>query len=148
MFHSSALIKNKKLMKTKKVMMMAVLSLFSVITRPAPNNVKTSGHKVSATKYHPVKNQCSGNPLITADGSKINLSKLKAGKLRWIAVSRDLLRHYDYGDTVLVVSENKNISGKWIIHDTMNSRFRQKIDFLMHPSSSHIIPRNVTIFPA
>lgn len=148
MFHSSALIKNKKLMKTKKVMMMAVLSLFSVIMKPAPSKVKASGHRVSATKYHPVRSQCSGNPLITADGSKINLSKLKAGKLRWIAVSRDLLRHYDYGDTVLVVSENKNISGRWVIHDTMNSRFKQKIDFLMHPGSSIVIPRNVTILPA
>ena len=64
-------------MKTKQVMMMAVLSLFSVITRPAPSKVKPSGHKVTATKYHPVKSQCSGNPLITADGSKINLGKLK-----------------------------------------------------------------------
>lgn len=135
-------------MKTKKVMMMAVLSLFSVITKPASSNVETDGHRVSATKYHPVRSQCSGNPLITADGSRINLSKLKSGELRWIAVSRDLLKHYDYGDTVLVVSENKNISGKWIIHDTMNSRFKRKIDFLVHPSSSHVIPRNVTIFPA
>lgn len=146
MFHSSALTNNKKLMKTKKVMMMAVLSLFSVITKPAPN-VKTDGHKVSATKYHPVKSQCSGNPLVTADGSKINLSKLKAGKLRWVAVSRDLLRRHEYGDTILVISENKHISGKWVIHDTMNSRFRQKIDFLMHPGSSHVIPRKVTIIP-
>lgn len=134
-------------MKTKKVMMIAVFGLFSLITKSAAK-IKTIGHRVLATKYHPVKRQCSGNPLITADGSRINLKKLKAGKLKWIAVSRDLLKHYNFGDTVLVISENKRISGKWVIHDTMNSRFKRKIDFLLYPGSSDVIPRNVKILLA
>ena len=97
MFHSSSpKFINMKLMKTKRVMMLAALCMISTFTRPAQSNVKTKGHLVSATKYHPVRSQCSGNPLVTADGSKISLTALKSGKLRWIAVSRDLLKNYSF----------------------------------------------------
>ncbi len=147
MFHSSAQLTLiiKKRMKTKKVMMMVMISLFSIITKSTPCTEKTKGHTVTATMYHPVKGQCYGNPLITADGSKINLGDLKSGKTRWIAISRDLLKHYKYGDTVMVISENSQVSGKWVIHDTMSSRYSLRIDFLCHPSSSYVIPRSVTI---
>ena len=130
-------------MKTKRVMMLAASVIMSVT---AKSNLV--GHLVTATKYHPVKNQCYGNPLITADGSKINLSELKSGKIRWIAVSRDLLKYYNYGDTVIVMTDNKKISGRWIIHDTMSSRYKRRIDFLLHPSHTHNIPRQVKIYPA
>ena len=46
---------------------------------------------VTLTYYQPVKGQCDSKPLITADGSKINLNHLKSGKIRWCAISRDLL---------------------------------------------------------
>ena len=46
---------------------------------------------VTLTYYQPVKEQCNSQPLITADGSKINLHHLKQGKIRWCAISRDLL---------------------------------------------------------
>lgn len=128
-------------------MMVLIFCLTTLITKSTPNILKT-GHIVSTTLYHPTKKQCSGNPLITADGSKINLKKLRQGELRWIAISRDLLKHYDFGDTVVVVSDDTRFSGKWVIHDTMNSRFKRKIDFLMHPSSSKSSPKKVTIFPA
>ena len=133
-------------MKTKRVMMLAVIVIMSITAKS--NLVEDVGHLVTATKYHPVKNQCYGNPLITADGSKINLSVLKSGKIRWIAVSRDLLNYYNYGDTVIVMTDNKKISGRWIIHDTMSSRYKKRIDFLLHPSHTHDIPRQVKIYPA
>lgn len=133
-------------MKTKRVMMLAVIVIMSITAKS--NLVEDVSHLVTAAKYHPVKNQCYGNPFITADGSKINLSELKSGKIRWIAVSRDLLRYYNYGDTVIVITDNKKISGRWIIHDTMSSRYKRKIDFLIHPSHTHDIPRQVKIYPA
>lgn len=46
---------------------------------------------VKLTCYQPVKSQCNNQPLITADGSKINLHHLKNNKIKWCAISRDLL---------------------------------------------------------
>ena len=46
---------------------------------------------VTLTTYNAVKSQCDDTPLITADGTKIDLKKLKSGKLKYAAVSRDLL---------------------------------------------------------
>lgn len=37
---------------------------------------------VTLTCYQPVKSQCDKNPLITADGSKINLHHLKNNKIK------------------------------------------------------------------
>lgn len=133
-------------MRTKRVMMLAVIIIMSIITAKS-NLIEEIGHLVTATKYHPVKTQCHGNPLITADGSRINMKDLKSGKIRWIAVSRDLLKYYNYGDTVIVITDNKKFSGKWVIHDTMNPRSRKSIDFLLHPSHNHVIPRRVKIIP-
>lgn len=87
--------------------------------------------EVLATKYNPVPEQCDGDPLVTADNSKISLSKLKSHKLKWVAVSQDLLDKYKFGDTITVISDNKKLSGKWIIHDVMNKRHRKRVDFLV-----------------
>jgi 3D (Asp-Asp-Asp) domain-containing protein len=86
---------------------------------------------VVGTVYWPVASQCWGNPLITADGAKISLQKLQNGEIRWIAVSRDLLKRYRYGQKVYIeVPGNPNLNGVWEIHDTMNKRFTSRIDFL------------------
>lgn len=91
--------------------------------------------KVTATIYHPVGKQCDSSPLITADGSKISLSRLKNKQLKWIAVSRDLRSTYKYGDIVKVVVKkgDKSIEGEYEVHDTMNPRFTNRIDILSHP---------------
>lgn len=94
-----------------------------------PNGIVTTYYTVSATIYNPESNQCDLSPLRTADGSKINVKK--ANKLRWIAVSRDLLKIFKYGDTTHVVN-NPELNGYWIIHDCMNKRFKNKIDFLQN----------------
>ena len=86
---------------------------------------------VTATRYNPVVEQCDDNPLHTADNSEIDLKKLKQGKLKWIAVSRDLLEKYNYGDTVEVYSyDDPSINGIYIIHDTMHPRWTNRIDIL------------------
>lgn len=93
------------------------------------------------TAYHPVVAQCQGNPLVTADMSRIDLSKLKAKQIKWVALSRDLIKRWggplNYGDTITIQSEiNPQLEGEWIVHDCMNARYKKSIDFLFHPSNS------------
>jgi len=85
---------------------------------------------ITGTVYNAVENQCDSSPLVTADGSRIDSSKVLSGETKWIAVSRDLLRKFNYGDRVKVSGAGK-MDGVWEIHDTMNSRFNNYIDFLV-----------------
>lgn len=86
---------------------------------------------VTATYYNPVKEQCNSNPLITASGKKINIELLENGELKWIAVSRDLLRIYKYGDIVRITCDHDpSINGDYEITDTMHERFENTIDLL------------------
>ena len=95
---------------------------------------KKPGHrgKVTVTQYNPVVDQCDEDPLVTADNSTIDLKKLKKGQLRWVAVSRDLLGTYKYGDVIELktTSGSTRINGRYIVHDTMNPRFTNRIDIL------------------
>lgn len=95
--------------------------------------LKSEGyHRVSATVYNPVAEQCDNDPLITADCSEIDLEKLDSGDLKWIALSRDLLEKYGYGDRIEIIClSDSKINGIYEVHDTMNSRFTNKIDILM-----------------
>lgn len=90
--------------------------------------------EVSGTVYNPVADQCDGSPLYTADGSYIDTALLKAGKLRWLAVSQDLLQRnggpYNLGDTIFVYHPDDKIRGEWIIRDCMNPRVKRYLDFL------------------
>jgi 3D (Asp-Asp-Asp) domain-containing protein len=92
--------------------------------------------KVHATYYNPVASQCDSNYLETASMDIIDLKKLKKKQIRWVACSRDQLKrwggHLNYGDTITVVSKNKNVAGKWIVKDTMNKRYKKRIDFLCY----------------
>lgn len=84
------------------------------------------------TVYNAVSNQCSGNHLITADGSIIDPQKVENGTIKWVAVSRDMLKDgYKYGDKIEIISEDPLISGIYEIHDTMAKRFTKRIDILM-----------------
>lgn len=87
---------------------------------------------VTITCYNAVASQCSGNPLITASGRKIDLKKLNKGELRYCAVSRDLLKEYNYGDTIEVfISEGHPYNGEWLVADTMHKRWNKRIDLLL-----------------
>lgn len=91
---------------------------------------------IGITLYQPVVGQCDSDPLITADGSKINLNSLNSGNLKWIAVSQDLIKSkkVKYGDKVRVVSDDPTIDGIYYIHDTMNKKWRNRIDILISPN--------------
>lgn len=90
-------------------------------------------YTVSATVYFPEKGQTDGNPLITADGSKINPRRPRDH--RWIALSRDMLTRWggdiQYGDSVWVRGISDELDGMYIVRDTMNRRFRNRIDILV-----------------
>ena len=81
--------------------------------------------------YHPVEEQCDNDPLITADGSKID--PYKVSSWNWIAVSQHMLTRnggpLNYGDTVYIFgTEHKD--GAYVIKDCMNKRKTNQIDFL------------------
>lgn len=82
---------------------------------------------VTLTVYNPEKSQCDLTPLITANGTKIDLKKLKDGKLKYCAVSRDLLWCLPYGSTI-----NIEGFGEYLVVDTMNERFNHHVDILQH----------------
>jgi len=103
-----------------------VLGLMLLITTLA------SAGRVTITCYNPVPSQCSGDPLMTASGRRIDVKKLNKGQLRYCAVSRDLLGKYKYGDIVHVyINEGHPYNGEWMVVDTMAKRWNNKIDLLV-----------------
>lgn len=91
---------------------------------------------VTLTCYQPVKEQCDSEPLITADGSRINLSHLERGKVKWCAVSRDLLWLFPKGKPKRVEIEG---FGVYYVKDVMHRRHTHRIDILIHPRDSRRI---------
>ena len=88
------------------------------------------------TVYNPIAEQCDSTPLITADNSQIDLGKLKARKIKWAAVSRDLLGEVKFGQRIRIKGcKDKSMNGTWEVHDVMNKRYRKRIDLLFHESN-------------
>lgn len=82
---------------------------------------------VTLTTYNPTKEQCDDTPLITADGTKIDLDKLKKGEIKYCAVSRDLLWCLPFKTKLYIEGH-----GVYEVRDTMNKRFGRCIDILQH----------------
>jgi len=110
--------------------------LVSEVKEPVEVKVKPKKRKivklhVTATMYYPVVNQCDKDPLITAGMFKIN--PRKASEHKWIAMSRNLLKRwngqFDYGDVVEIKGAGKK-SGIYKVVDTMNKRYKDRIDIL------------------
>ena len=83
--------------------------------------------RVNLTYYHPM------NSNITADGSRINHNHLKQNKIKWCAVSRDIWSLFPKNCT------NKRIYiegfGVYKVKDKMHSKWKRKIDILVHRSN-------------
>ena len=142
------------------VIIIALITWFMVDVRPLIINAESSSEpeheqssdtvtvekkeklgyiRVRTTYYNPVESQCDSTPLITADGSRINKEKLKMKKIKWIAISPDLLVEYPLGTKVSITSKKyPEISGIYEIHDVMNPRFKYSIDILSHEDHGHI----------
>ena len=118
------------------------------------DQVETKFLKIDrATTYNPSKWQCDSDPLTTADNSLIDVEKLKANQIKWVALSRDLILDpyrnsyfphkghwnglFSFGDTIDVRSvSSPQINGKWVVRDCMNARYENSIDFLMDSQSN------------
>jgi len=107
------------------------------------NNKDSSGRfitHVTLTTYNPVEEQCDADPLITADGTKIDLHKLKKGKIRYCAISRNLLPFIPLGSVIEIEGY-----GLYEVRDTMNKRFSHRIDILQHMDEKNFKKTGVKI---
>lgn len=108
------------------------------------NNMKKNKNTITHVKvtcYQPVEAQCDSDPLTTADGSKIDLYKLKNGDVKWCAISRDLLWLFPKDKPKRVHIEGYGI---YEVRDVMNKRFKHRVDILIHPSEkANISEENV-----
>ena len=110
--------------------------LISEVKKSVKDEVKLKKRKVvklhiTATMYYAVQGQCDKDPLITAGMFKIN--PRKASEHKWIAMSRNLLKrwggNFDYGDLVMIKNAGKK-NGVYKVADTMNKRYKNRIDIL------------------
>ncbi len=106
------------------------------------------GVEVVVTMYQPVYPQTDKSPDITADGTRIRISK--ASEYKFVALSRNLLKRwggpFDYGDFILIKG-TKDKDGVYNVRDTMNSKWVNVVDIL---ESKHVQPykyENVQIYP-
>lgn len=129
-------------MNKVRIVMLVLQFFCSNSTAIAPAPVRIKPHIVTQTSftldvltvYNPLMSQCDSSPLITASNQRINESKLRSGAIRWMALSRDLLKRWggqiQYGDTISLYSGDPSIDGLWVVHDTMHRRFRNHGDLL------------------
>lgn len=87
---------------------------------------------VTITTYNAVRSQCDRSPLITADGTKIDHNKVRSGEQKIVAISRDLLYAIPLGSIIDIEGY-----GRYEVRDTMNSRFKHRIDILQHSSKKN-----------
>ena len=103
-----------------------------------PTSISIITH-VTLTCYQPVASQCDSDPLTTSDGSKINLSHLRRNKIRWCAISQDLLYLFPKGKKRHIWIEGYGI---YEVRDVMNRRLKHRVDLLIHPKNSFRIKKD------
>lgn len=106
-------------------------------------------YEVTGTKYNAVPAQTDNTPFNTGDGSFIDTAALRRGELKWVALSWDLLWFrggpFNYGDSIYVYHTNEVFRGWWEVHDAMNPRHRNRIDFLQPVGVNNISGHNPNI---
>ena len=89
------------------------------------------GIEVDVTMYQPVYPQTDMTPNITADGTRIRISR--ASDYKFVALSRNLLKRwggpFDYGDFILLKGAGKK-DGVYQVRDTMNPKWVNVVDIL------------------
>ena len=103
-----------------------------------------------ATIYRVDPKQCWGNPLITADGTHIDTVALNRDSIKFIAISQDMLKSnggpFRYGDSVFInIPNNPSFTGKYVIHDCMNKRYKRSVDILTGVRKRGNLWKNATI---
>ena len=116
----------------KKLKRYILICLGLILSLQSYGNKSLFTTHVTITTYNAVRSQCDRSPLITADGTKIDNGKVKSGKQRIVAISRDLLYAIPLGSLIYVEGH-----GYYEVRDTMNSRFKHRIDILQHSSKKN-----------
>ena len=100
------------------------------------------GIEVDVTMYQPVYPQTDDTPNITADGTRIRISK--ASQYKFVALSRNLLKRwggpFDYGDLILIKGTGRK-DGVYHVRDPMNPKWVNVVDIL---ESTHVEPYKFT----
>ena len=117
-------------MKKLKIYILICLGLILSLQSYGSKSLFTT--HVTITTYNAVRSQCDRSPLITADGTKIDHRKVKSGEQKIVAISRDLLYAIPLGSLIYVEGH-----GYYEVRDTMNSRFKHRIDILQHSSKKN-----------
>lgn len=125
-------------METIKVKLLLSL-FFLLLMAPIKAEHKFITH-VTLTTYNAVKSQCDEQPEITANGTKICYKKLRQGKLKYCAVSRNLLCYLPYGSIIEIEGH-----GRYKVVDTMNARFSHHIDILQHHTKKNFKKERIKI---
>lgn len=110
----------------KRILIIVILFTLVIVSKAQVTHV-------TLTYYQPVREQCNSEPLITADGSKINLHHLKQGKIKWCAISRDLLWLFPKNRPKRIYIDGFGI---YQVRDIMNKRWNHRVDILIHPKDS------------
>jgi len=104
-------------------------------------------YNVTATMYNATVGQCDSDPLTTAGMYKINPKK--ATEQKYIAMSRDMLTRwggeFNYGDKVIIKGAGHK-DGVYTVTDTMNKRYKQRIDILETKGTPLYKYENVKIY--
>ncbi len=104
-------------------------------------SIKSQSHILSATQYN-----IHHRGAVVASGDKIDASKLKKRKIRWVALSRDMIKHYPMNSRIRVHSKtHPELNGVWIVKDKMAARHRACIDFLIYRGQSELERTNVKV---
>ena len=105
------------------------------------------GVEVDVTMYQPTHYQTDTSPDITADGTRIRISK--ASEYKFVALSRNLLKRwgggFDYGDFIYIKG-TKDKDGVYQVRDTMNSKWVNVVDILESVSVKPYKYENVHIY--
>jgi hypothetical protein len=143
--------------KVKLVVFTSIVLLFTfTLTLPGATTARNSVLRISEmfildtlTIYNPTSRQCDRDPLVTASNKTIDIHKLKAGSIRWMALSRNMLKRWggalNYGDTIVLQAGDSIVDGNWVIQDTMNKKFFNRGDLLFDESRTKGMWKNVTL---
>ena len=96
--------------------------------------------RVTLTTYNAVKSQCDETPDVTANGTIIDHKKLKQGKLKYCAISPDLLWCIPMGSIIDIDGH-----GRYEVVDTMNARFNHRIDILQYHTEKNFKKEKIKI---
>lgn len=147
----------------KKTILITILSLLSTNTnykiidcRDNKINLLVIKNKpklincYKASIYRPNLNQTDSTPLQTASMKIIDTNMLNAGKLKWVAVSRNLHKRYGgkyrFGDKIKLYNCGKFSNKTYIIQDLMHHKWKNKIDILISNNDTiNYYFKNITI---